>query len=312
MTMPGSRRPTFFVVGGSRCGTTSLHAALARHPGIFVPEEKSPNYFTTADLNAVADSAALRAMKGHTIEHEEEYLGLFTGARDGQVIGEVSPVYLQSVFSAGRIRAFAPEASIIAILRHPIERAFAHFVGRRRDGLEPRADFAATIAEELRSPGPKDLAFNNYLAIGRYAHYLAPFLAAFPAERIKLLFFDDLVRDPSALLDDLFRFLGVDPARQQAGLEQRNRGGVIRNPLLRGLWTGTALARARLRRHLPPTLRDRVGRLFLSSMEQPRFPEALLPTLTAYYAEDIATLERLTGRPLDTWRSDHWLRRGRA
>lgn len=312
MTVTGLRRPTFFVVGGSRCGTTSLHAALARHSAIFVPAEKSPNYFTTADLDAVEDSAALRAMKGHTIEREDEYLGLFAGARGNQVIGEVSPVYLQSVFSAGRIRAFAPEASIIAILRHPIERAFAHFVGRRRDGLEPRADFAATIADELRSPAPKELAFNNYLAIGRYAHYLAPFLNAFPAARVKLLFFDDLVRAPKALLDDLFRFLGVDPVQQEAGLEQRNRGGVIRNPLLRGLWTGTALVRARLRSHVPPALRDRVGRLFLSTMEQPRFPEALLPSLEAYYAQDLTALERLTGRSLELWRHHEWLRRGRA
>jgi hypothetical protein len=298
------RRPTFFVVGGSRCGTTSLHHALVNHPGIYVPADKSPNFFTADDMAGFPGSAAMAAMKGHSVMSEQEYLHLFTSAGRDQVCGEVSPVYLQSVHTAGRIASFAPEARIVAILRNPIDRAFAHFIGRRRDGLETLVDFEATIANELADPAPKAVAFNHYLAIGRYAHFLKPFYSAFPRQQVLVLFFDDFVRDPVAVLQEMFTFLGVEAIGEQLPLEQKNRGGIIRNPLLRAVWTRSVLLRARLRKHLPATVRDSVGRLFLAGMEKPALKQDLRRALTGYFADDLRELETLCGRSLAAWRGE--------
>jgi hypothetical protein len=269
-----------------------------------VPAEKSPNFFTAADMEHFPGSAAMQAMKGHAVKTEAEYFALFRSAPGDRVLGEVSPVYLQSVFAAGRVASLIPEAKIAAILRDPVDRAFAHFIGRRRDGLDRRTEFAATIAEELANPSPKQLAFNNYLAIGKYAHFLKPFLTAFPLDRVKILFFDDFVRDPIAVLNDLFGFLGVSAVGPDFAVDRRNQGGITKNPLLRALWTGTALQRARLRSHLPKCLRDRVGRIFLGSMDHPKLADDLRPVMRAYFAEDVAELERLTGRDLSAWRDD--------
>ena len=292
------RKPVFFVVGDSRCGTTSLHHALTHHPGIHVPPDKSPNDFTAKDMADYPGSEAMAAMQGHAVTTEAEYQALFTPARDGQLLGEVSPVYLQSIHMAGRIAEYSPGARIVAILRDPVDRAFAHYIGRRRDGLELRTLFEETIAEDLADPRNQPLAFNRYLAIGRYAHFLKPFYDAFPAERIQLLFFDDLVRDPVAVLQDLFGFLGVEPLRDRLPLEQKNRGGIIRNPLLRAVWTRTALLRAGLRRHLPDAIRDSIGKLFLSDMQRPTLDPALRDELRGYFAEDLYELEILSGRRL--------------
>ncbi|MFN9372783.1 MAG: sulfotransferase family protein [Planctomycetaceae bacterium] len=296
------RKPQFVVVGGSRCGTTTLHHALTHHPGIFVPPDKSPNFFTAEDMADYPGSAAMAAMKGHSVTKETEYRALFASAREDQLLGEVSPVYLQSIHTAGRIARFSPEAKIVAILRDPVDRAFAHFVGRRRDGLETRTRFRETIAGELADPRPRPVAFNCYLAIGRYAYFLKSFYQAFPAERIKLLFFDDLVRDPVVVLQDLFDFLGVAPLGDSLPLEKKNRGGIIRNPLLRAVWTRTALLRAGLRRHLPSTIRDSVGKLFLSNMQRPALDLELRGELREYFTDDLRDLENLSGRNLDLWR----------
>ena len=296
------RKPQFFVVGGSRCGTTTLHHALTHHPGIYVPPDKSPNFFTAQDMADYPGSAAMAAMKGHSVTNAAEYRTLFAPARAEQLLGEVSPVYLQSIHTAGRIAQFSPGAKIVTILRDPVDRAFAHFVGRRRDGLETRTHFSETIAGELADPRPRPVAFNCYLAIGRYGYFLKSFYDAFPAERIKLLFFDDLVRDPVAVLQDLFGFLGVAPLGDSLPLEQKNRGGIIRNPLLRAVWTRTALLRACLRRHLPSTIRDSVGKLFLSNMQRPALDPELRGELRRYFADDLRELETLSGRNLDLWR----------
>ena len=37
--------PDFFVVGAPKAGTTALHAALARHPQLFMATVKEPKYF---------------------------------------------------------------------------------------------------------------------------------------------------------------------------------------------------------------------------------------------------------------------------
>ncbi len=300
---PVPQRPEFFVVGGSRCGTTSLHAALARHPELFVPREKSPNFFTAPDFATVPDSAALQAMKGHSISTEREYLALFAQAPPGRRYGEVSPVYLQSVHSAARIADFAPSARIVAILRDPVQRAYAHYIGRRRDGLEPRVTFEEAIAPELADPTTPDVAFNRYLAIGRYAHFLRSFEAVFPREQLLVCLFDDFKVDPRAVVNRVCAFLDVAPMHDAIPMEQRNQGGIIRNPLLRALWTGTALSRARARRFLPTTVRDAVGRVFLRQLDRPPMSPALTARLQAYYHDDLIALETLLDRDLRAWRS---------
>jgi len=294
-------KPQFLVIGGSRCGTTTLHAALERHPDIFVPADKSPNFFTAPDMEDFPGSAAMAAMKGHTIKTAEAYLGLFRYAAN-RIRGEVSPVYLQSIRTAARAHAFAPDLKIMAILRNPVERAFAHFMGRRRDGLEDRKDFATAIEAELSDARPKELAFNHYLAIGRYAHYLAPWFAVFAPERIKILFFDDFKASPHEVLNQMFDFIGAARVEADFRIDHKNQSGIASNSLMRWIWTRTTLPRARLRSHLPKSLRDAAGRIFLGNLQKHPFPENLRSSLVRYYADDWIQLEKITDRNLDAWR----------
>lgn len=295
------RRPDFLVIGGSRCGTTSLHAALTRHAALYVPAEKSPNFFSAPDVDAVPDSAALRAMKGHAVTSAREYGQLFASAPANALIGEVSPVYLQSVHTAARAASFCPEARIVAMLRHPVQRAYAHWLGRRRDGLDPHDSFERAIAIDLADASSPAVAFNRYLAIGRYAHFLRPWFDAFPRERIHVVFFDDFVREPRAVVNDVCAFLGVPPIAGDVPMEQKNQGGLIKQQWLRVAWTRTALWRAALRRHLPVTVRDAVGRAVLRDLERPRLDPALANRLLDYFRDDLAVLSTLLGRPLPSW-----------
>lgn len=297
------RRPDFLVIGGSRCGTTSLHAALTRHAALFVPAEKSPNFFSAPDVDAVPDSAALRAMKGHAVTSAREYLHLFADAPNGALVGEVSPVYLQSVYTAARAAAFCPEARIVAMLRHPVQRAYAHWLGRRRDGLDPHDSFEQAITADLADTASPAVAFNRYLAIGRYAHFLRPWFDAFPHERIHVVFFDDFVRDPRAVVNDVCAFLGVPPIAGDVPMDQKNQGGIIRQHWLRAAWTRTALWRATLRRHLPVAVRDAVGRAVLRDLERPRLDPVLAGRLFDYFRDDLRVLSTLLGRPLPPWQA---------
>src|SRR4051812_49811741 len=55
-TLPGSaqatrggRLPDFLLVGAPKAGTTALHAALARHPELYLSPVKEPKYYLCGD-----------------------------------------------------------------------------------------------------------------------------------------------------------------------------------------------------------------------------------------------------------------------
>src|SRR5262245_35065298 len=77
------KKPTFFIIGAPKCGTTSLAAWLADHPDIFMSPTKEPHYFNTDHkryLNSLAG-----------------YEQLFEDATDRHsAVGEASVWYLYS------------------------------------------------------------------------------------------------------------------------------------------------------------------------------------------------------------------------
>src|SRR5687768_15406060 len=102
------RTPNFFIVGAPRCGTTSMYAYLRQHPEIYVSPHKEPHFFGS-DLSPLPGA----------IREEELYRALFAGAGDRPRAGEASVWYLSSRKAASEIRAFAPEARILILLRAP-------------------------------------------------------------------------------------------------------------------------------------------------------------------------------------------------
>jgi hypothetical protein len=218
------------------------------------------------------------------------------------VIGEVSPVYLQSRRAPARIHDACPNAKLVAILREPADRAWTHYLGRRRDGLETRTDFRAVVEEELARPLPDEVAFGSYLGCSRYHHFLAGYFERFPRERIRVYFFDDLAADPAALLRDLFAFLDVDTDVAIDTSRRYNRTGTVRNPVLRALWTSTVRLRIALRPLLPASMRDAARIAMGGELRHPALDPELRARIAAALAPDVERLEQLLGRDLTTWR----------
>jgi hypothetical protein len=191
---------------------------------------------------------------------------------------------------------------LIAILRHPVDRAWARFVGRRRDGLELRADFREIMRDELRTPLVRDVAFGTYLASGCCHHFLESYFSRFPRDRIRIHLFEDFERDPLAIMADLFDFLGVDPGFVPAMERRHNRsGGLIQSPVRRWIWTRSALTRAAVGPFLPRSLRDGAFRFFTSKLVQPSLDAGLREELTTLFREDIERLADLIDRDLSHW-----------
>ena len=248
--------------------------------------EKSPNFFIPYRDISFGDVAALRDMSRHWVSTRRDYEALFANVKDEIAIGEVSPIYLQTTSSPKLISEVCPEAKIIAILRHPVERAYAHYLGRRRDGLELRNSFSEVMESELSKPFPDEVAFGHYLGCSRYHHYLKRYFELFPARSIKIYLYDELIASPQGLMADLYDFLDVDPSFVP-DFARRNRSGYIANPMARYLWVQSVRIRTFLRPYLPLPLRDKVFDILAADLIRPELDLRLRDRLLASFAEDM-------------------------
>ena len=294
--------PNFLVIGAGRSGTTSLHHYLRQHPDIFLPDVKAPSYFYCCSAPPTDDPYLHLVTRNFFVSDRQEYLALFDGVDREQAIGEVSPVYLATTLAAPRIAEMIPAARLVAVIRNPVERAYARFLGRSRDGLERRTSFAEIVQEEVAQGLLRDDAHGTYVASGFAFHFLESYFEHFPRESFHVCIFEDLKRNSAELVSGVFEFLGVDHTFQPS-LERRHNpsGGTIRQPLLRYIWTHTGLVRARLRPFLPAGARDAFfGLLPFEAVEQP-LDDAVRAELIKLYRDDTLKLQDWLDRDLSAW-----------
>ena len=294
--------PNFLVIGAGRSGTTSLHHYLGQHPDVFIPANKAPSYFYCCDTPPSADPYQHLVSRNYFVRDFAQYRALFDAARNERAIGEVSPVYLATTQAASRIAERIPEVKLLAIVRNPIERAYARFLGRTRDGLERRTSFAAIVRDEREAGLLRDDASGTYVASGLVFHFLESYLERFPRESFCVRLFEDLKSDAEGLVSDLFEYLGVDKTYRPS-VERRHNpsGGTIRQPIVRHLWTSTGLLRARLRPFVPVGMRDALfGMLPIERSDRP-LDAAVRAELIEVFREDVLKLQDWMDRDLSAW-----------
>lgn len=204
VTAPGPL-PDFLILGGQRCGTTSLFHYLRSHPQVRAASGKELQYFTL-----------------HHGRGERWYRGHFPALAAGQVTFEASPYYLFHPSVPARVAATLPHGRFVVLLRDPVRRAYSHYRHSRAYGAEPLSFADALAAEPDRlaaalRDGPDTrrahaaLRNHSYAARGRYAEQLERWFAQVPRERIHVVRSEDLYAEPDAVYGELLRFLELDP-----------------------------------------------------------------------------------------------------
>ena len=204
--------------GAQKCGTTSLYKYLKEHPSLYLPIEKEIAFFWE-------DRKFSRGQDWYTRTY-------FSGARNGQAKGEVSPQYMYSGSTAVRIYRCFPQIRILAILRHPVDRAYSHYLMAVRREQESRSfEQAARDNAEALCTGNKVGPEKAYLSLSRYGHILSHYFARFHKQNIKVLFLEELSRNPINIIREVFEFIGVDTSFIPRNIGKvYHRGGIRRFP----------------------------------------------------------------------------------
>lgn len=231
--------PDFLIIGAAKCGTSSLAAGLAAHPGVsLLPQEV--HYFSK-----------------HTHKDDQEYLALFDCP--GKVQGEKSPTYLYYLHCHEDIYRLLPEVKLIIILRDPIKRAYSNWNMRYNDKRlisqgcrfnqnHPRVehlqclDFDALVDYYLAHQEDLARVFQPPLDIihrGLYVEQIEHLLHFFQKKNLLILLAERFFKDRKKGYEEICSFLNIpffDPGNigiQKKGLYKKDISETARQKLHR-------------------------------------------------------------------------------
>ena len=249
----------FMCIGAAKSGTTWLYDIMRHHPALYFTPEKELHYFFSrhGTLNRLTRPKRYNrfcATLGHAQNwthprfrrHVNWYLRylddpvnldwykrLFKTAKPDQYWCDFSPsTSLIPAVGFKEIYNLAPSAKLVFLMRDPVDRLWSHIkfhmasIGR---------------AEELERFSQQDYiaAVDDFhLAVrGDYGSQYHELRSVFPPEQIKVIFFDDIRRNPAEVLAKVETFLEI-PSHDYSALHiqtERNRSATMARPEFMGL-----------------------------------------------------------------------------
>jgi hypothetical protein len=285
--------PNFLIVGAAKSGTTSLHHYLNQHPQIFMSKMKEPTYF----------------VNDYGVENWTDYLELFKDAAGKRAVGESSTLYLCCEESPQLIKSALKNIKIIIILRNPARRAFSLYNWMVNKGFENAPTFAEALEQEsnrltnpaFRASLPYCYPDCLYYTTGLYYEQVRRYLDIFGRDSVKIYLFEDFIKAPLKVCQNIFEFLGVD-AGFVPKTDVHNESWI---PVSTSFQYWLRIKAGRRLRFLPRWLRrNLIHQLMALNLRYGRKPQPdknLIEMLANRYREDIRQLEMLLNRDLSQW-----------
>jgi hypothetical protein len=277
--------PNLIIIGGLKCGTTSLHHYLGLHPQVQMSKPKELNFFVE-ELNLDLGL--------------DWYESRFDARFD--VRGESSPHYTNLPRFHGvaeRIRRHCPDTKLIYMVRDPVKRILSHWVHARGAGYEQRP-LEPTLSA-------RDTA---YVDRSMYWKQLQPYLEHFDREQIALISQEELQGERNETMRRAFEFVGVDTgfssghfdrewekSSAKQGDKYQLMERLIKLPGFRSF--------DRNFDRLPESMRWLVEKVVHDPEKppapKPELPEDVFETLRGRFRDDVAALQRFAGREFSGW-----------
>ena len=197
--------PNAVIIGGMKCGTTSLNAWLREHPGVAFSSQKEIHFF---------DKHFERGT--HWYKTHFPLCELLFGA---ECTLEATPSYLyRAAQVAPRMHALIPDAKLIVMLRNPVNRAISHYGHAYRNHRETRPPEVALMSD-FTSNGNHA---NHYKSRGLYAKQLKHFFSLYPRANILIIKSEEFFDKPSTTYEQVLNFLNLESRPLPSNARARN------------------------------------------------------------------------------------------
>jgi Sulfotransferase domain len=207
--------PSFIVIGGQRCGTTTIFKSLAEHPQVVRPPvDKGTDYYTLHYR--------------HDLDWYRGHFPIRSGAqRRAAEFGppmafEACTYYMFHPLAMERIAKDYPDVKLVAMLRNPVQRAYSAYKHEFARGFEPESDFERALdLEDSRLEGEIDRIWADvdyeshahrhqaYRHRGQFAEQLERVLEHFSREQLHVMESEAFFADPAGEYQRLLDFLGL-------------------------------------------------------------------------------------------------------
>ena len=225
--------PDFLIIGGQKCGTTSLYQYLLQHPCIapIVPinhNRKEIRYFSKYYNKGInwykAHFPSILYQRYTNIVHSRPL-----------ICGESTPIYMFYHFALKRIQEIIPDVKLIVLLRNPIDRAYSHYnhvvrLGKENlsfeDALDSEHDRIKNEYEKMCSDENYisfELSYHSYISRGIYADQLEKLFTLFTRKNVLILNTEALFNNTQMEFDKVLRFLELPPFKVNT-FEKYNEG----------------------------------------------------------------------------------------
>jgi hypothetical protein len=271
-----TRLPSFLIIGAMKSATSTIYDQLSQQPGIFLPALKEPNFFSN-------DEQYARGVAW--------YEGLFSGAHNGDILGEASTHYTKLPTypnTLSRMRGCLKQPRLIYVMRHPVDRAISQYIHQWSEG-EISCDINEAVA---RYPELTDYSL--------YSKQLTPYVEAYGKEAILPVFFDRLRAAPQSELERIARFIGYKGAvvwKDDFSHSNVSSERVRKFPLY-NVFVDNPFASAVRRMLVPKAARTKI-RAMLSMRKRPQLSEVARCRLENIYNQDLAVLGDWLGVSFD-------------
>jgi len=285
-------KPNFFIVGGTKCGTTNISYYLNEHPQAFVSELNEPYYFCKSDVPKNFERASM-------IKDEKTYLSLFKKAKNHKAIGEASSVYLHCPHAASEIRKTFPDSKIIISLRNPIQRAHSNYFSNKFMNFDNSENRSLSEILDVHEKQIKDKEFfiYNILEPGFYSKHIKRYQECFLKDNIKIIIFEEYIKNTIPTITSILSFLGID---ETIDFSEQSKGAyrVPKNNVSKKIIENSTIRRIATR-VIPTVTRQKLGdKIFLKQTKKPSMSTEESQRLKKIYESEVLELEKLLGRKL--------------
>lgn len=192
-------KPSFLIIGGTKCGTTALWYNLDKHPDIYMGTKND-----------------------HTLEmhfwgsktYNNGFDWYYNRFKEDKICGEKSTEYCTQKKCLIELKKHQPETKLIYCVRNPIDRAYSNF--------------------QMNKKGGKISEFNyntfkrNYASAGRYYDKIRNIiLPNFNEDQLYICIAEHMKKNTIAEMQKVFDFIGVSdlilPRKEIHGVLLKNR-----------------------------------------------------------------------------------------
>jgi len=181
-----TKGPYYIGIGANRCGTSSLHFTLKKHPQL--------REFRGKELHFWDQKIKRKSISWYL--HRFRPIG-------SQKAGEITPAYYRTPHLPKKLAACLPDVKLLLLLRNPAEALFSDY----RRGVHRRSfpeGFEEHVDAYLDGKGSDEFFARRY-----YAAHLELWLKHYPKEQLWIVQSERLWEDPGKVLATLWEFLEV-------------------------------------------------------------------------------------------------------